>query len=458
MKAPSLKLRFLLAAALTIALALGLAGIALSTMFEHHVERRVVGELGTYLDQLAAGLEIGTDGVPTVDPELPEPRFEQPFSGLYWQVTENGTTIGSSRSLWDQSLAVPDLADLKTGESRHITIPGPSGSPLYVLVKRLSVDAGSTSRVLTLSSGIDVAELHLIQRDFDTELAIMLGLLGAFLLLAAWLTVTLGLKPLSLLRQRLARVVDGTEKRLAGSFPAEVLPLVDELNGLLASQESSIARARARAGDLAHGLKTPLTILSGRASDLSAAGIGDAARDITEQVEAMRRHIERELARARVSHARAPEPVTLAPLVEKVVKTMQRMPRGDEISWTREIEPGLSARIDAVDGAELLGNLLDNARKWTRSTIRIVGHQNGKGVELSLEDDGPGVPDEKLAVVLERGQRLDSTAQGTGLGLAIASDIVEAVGAEMALYRSELGGLGVRLTLPVARPGVAAGE
>ena len=458
MKAPSLKLRFLAAAALTIALALGLAGLALSAMFENHVERRVVGELGTYLDQLAAGLEIGEDGVPSVNPDLPEARFEQPLSGLYWQVTESGTTIGSSRSLWDQSLAVPELADLKIGESRHITIPGPSGNPLYVLVRKLSVDAGTGSRVLTLSSGIDVAELRVIQRDFDTELALMLGLLGAFLLGAAWLQVGLGLRPLSLLRERLGHVVGGTEKRLAGNFPAEVLPLVEELNALLASQESSIARARARAGDLAHGLKTPLTILSGRARELSAAGIGDAARDIAEQVEAMRRHVERELARARVSHARAPEPVTLAPLIDKVVRTMQRMPRGDEITWTRDIEPGLMARIDAVDGAELLGNLLDNARKWTRSTIRIAGHQNGKGVELSLEDDGPGVPDEKLTVVVERGQRLDETVQGTGLGLAIASDIVEAVGAEMSLYRSSLGGLGVRLMLPSARPGASAGE
>ena len=108
----------------------------------------------------------------------------------------------------------------------------------------------------------------------------------------------------------------------------------------------------------------------------------------------------------------------------------------------------MAARIDAVDGAELIGNLLDNAREWTRSQIRISGHQNGKRVELSLEDDGPGVPDEELAAVLKRGHRLDSTVQGTGLGLAIASDIVEAYGAEMALYRSPLGGLGVKLILP----------
>ncbi len=454
MKASSLKLRFLVAAALTIALALGLSGVALSYMFEHHVERRVISELDTYLDQLAAGLEVGDDGVPSVEIDLPEPRFQQPFSGLYWQVSENGGPIGSSRSLWDQSLTLPDLAHLKAGESEHITIPGPSGNPLYVLVKKLAVDAGTSTRTLTLASGIDVSELRALHSDFNTELSMMLGLLGAFLLGAAWLQVSLGLRPMAMLRERLAKVTGGAEKRLTGTYPDEVVPLVEELNGLLGSQEASIARARARAGDLAHGLKTPLTVLSGRAHELSKAGVGEAARDIEEQVEAMRRHIERELARARVSHARAQEPLTLAPLIDKVVGTMQRMPRGDEIAWIKDVEPGLSARIDAVDGAELIGNLLDNARKWTRSEIRISGHQNGKGVELSLEDDGPGVPEEELTAVLQRGHRLDSTVQGTGLGLAIASDIVEAYGAEMALYRSPLGGLGVKLILP---PGAARG-
>lgn len=450
MRASSLKLRFLIAAALTIALALGLAGFALSTIFEHHVERRVVSELDTYLDQIAAGLEIGEDGVLSVESELPEPRFQQPFSGLYWQVSENETSIESSRSLWDQSLSLPDLTGLKVGEGEHITVPGPSGYPLYVLVKKLAVDAGQATRTLTLASGIDVAELRALHSDFNTELATMLSILGLFLLGGAWLQVTLGLRPMALLRERLAAVTGGKQKRLVGAFPDEVVPLVDELNGLLGSQEASITRARARAGDLAHGLKTPLTVLSGRARELSAAGIGEAARDIEEQVEAMRRHIERELARARVSHARAPEPLTLSPLIDKVVGTMQRMPRGDEITWTKDVEPGLAARIDSVDGAELLGNLLDNARKWTRSEIRISGHQNSKGVELSLEDDGPGVPEEELAAVLKRGHRLDSTVQGTGLGLAIASDIVDAYGAEMALYRSPLGGLGVKLILPPA--------
>jgi signal transduction histidine kinase len=450
MRVSSLKLRFLIAAALTIALALGLAGLALSYIFEHHVERRVVAELDTYLDQIAAGLEIGVDGVPTVEANLAEPRFEQPLSGLYWQVSENGTAIESSRSLWDQSLALPELATLKTGESEHISIPGPSGNPLYVLVKKLAVGSGASTRTLVLASGIDVAELRLIQREFDTELALMLGFLGTFLLAAAWLQVMLGLRPLAILREQLAKVVAGTEKRLAGNYPGEVVPLVEELNGLIASQEQSIARARARAGDLAHGLKTPLTVLSGRARELSAAGIGEAGREIEEQIEAMRRHVERELVKARISHARAANLMTLAPLIDKVVNTMQRMPRGAEITWTKNVEPGLIARIDAVDGAELIGNLLDNARKWTRSEIRIAGHQNSKGVELCLEDDGPGVPEEEMASVLKRGHRLDSTVVGTGLGLAIASDIVDAYGAEMALYRSPLGGLGVKLILPSA--------
>ncbi|MEZ5925974.1 MAG: HAMP domain-containing sensor histidine kinase [Hyphomicrobiaceae bacterium] len=450
MSGPSLKLRFLIAATLTIALALGVAGVALSEMFEHYVEKRVVAELETYLEQLAAGLEIADDGTPTIDADLPEPRFEQPLSGLYWQVTENGSAIESSRSLWDQSFDLPDLTELQTGASKHVEISGPSGTLLYVLVKKLAIDWNGKTRILTLASGIDVSEIQLIERSFNTEIGVMLGLLGIILLAAAWLQVTLGLRPLSVLRERLTAVISGSEKRLKGQYPNEVLPLVNELNQLLASQEDSIARARARAADLAHGLKTPLTVLGGKARELAAKGAGEAARDIDEQVEAMRRHIERELARARVSHARAPEPLELAPLVGKVVNTMRRMPRGEEILWHTQIETGLTARIDAVDGAELIGNLIDNARKWTRSEIRISGHRNGRGVELSLEDDGPGVPDDEMAAVLKRGHRLDSSVQGTGLGLAIASDIVEAYGADMALYRSPLGGLGIKLTLPPA--------
>ena len=235
----------------------------------------------------------------------------------------------------------------------------------------------------------------------------------------------------------------GISERITGDYPSEVAPLVGELNDVLDMREKSLERARRRAGDLAHGLKTPLTVLSAISRDLRRHKLGRQADDIDEQAEAMRRQVEQSLARARLSTGRSHATTLLGPAVEKMAAALQRLPRGGDIDWDIHIGAGDAVPLEAGDLTELLGNLLDNARKWANSRIRIR-HQAHM---LSIEDDGPGVPEADLGHISERGRRLEESKQGSGLGLSIVADIADIYGLSIGYGRSELGGLKVTVRL-----------
>lgn len=263
--------------------------------------------------------------------------------------------------------------------------------------------------------------------------------------------VSIGLRPLDAVRRRLAQVRSGEVDRLGSGFPDEVLPLAAEVDHLLDEQEKAIARARARASDLAHGLKTPLTVLSVDAEELRARGDTGLAEEIETITAGMRRHIERELARARTGLRARPAPVVpVRPVVERVIGVLRRSPQGQALSWQSDMEDGLSARMDDQDLAEILGNLAENAAIWATSTVRITGRQEGNSVLLRVEDDGPGVREDQIDTVLARGGRLDETRPGTGLGLAIVGDLIEAYEGSFALRRSSFGGLLAEVRLPRA--------
>ncbi len=446
MSGGSLRLRLLIVAALAIAGALSLSGMGLSYLFEHHVERRVVSELSNHVRQLSGAVETGgPEGVEIVDGPF-DPRFEQPLSGLYWQVTRNGKVVDTSRSLWDETLILP-LDDLAPGQTDLHTISGPSDAKLYVLERVLTLAANGTDQQVRIAVAIDHKDIDVAVGDFRQEMFYYLAMLWIFLMLAAWAQVTLGLSPLGVLHERLGLIRSGQEKRLVGAVPLEVAPLTDELNALLAEQEQSILRARTRAGELAHGLKTPLTVLGGTARELFQRGQHEASHELSEQVEAMRRHVERELARARIAVGGGPlEPLGLRQKIEALVATMQKLPGGAAIEWSIEVDEGIRVQIDRADLAELLGNLLDNARKWSRGRVKISARA-GPPVSLCVEDDGPGIPDGQRERMLGRGQRLDPAGTGSGLGLAIVGDIADAYGFQLSLAASALGGLAVRIEL-----------
>ncbi|WP_046867361.1 sensor histidine kinase [Microvirga massiliensis] len=449
MRRGSLKRRLLAAAASSIVLALVIAGIGLLLLFERHVERRMTSELQIYLDQIVSGIDRTQDGALQVVSEPAEPRFLEPLSGLYWQVAaEPDGPVLRSRSLWDETLALP--ADtLLDGEVHEHVIPGPAKSSLLVVEREVQLPERLGDRRIRAAVAIDRSEIHAAGRDFALDLVPSLALLAAILVAAAWVQVTVGLRPLDTVRRRLAAVRAGRATRLGTNFPDEVHPLAAEVDHLLDAQEKALERARARAADLAHGLKTPLTVLTSDAAELRARGEEQIADEIAAVTDGMRRHVERELARARAGariHPRASHP--LRPVVDQVVGVLRRTPRGHDLDWDVIVPEGISTRVDAQDLAEMLGNLAENAVKWAVRKIRITGWWTDTNLVLSVEDDGPGIPGSEAAAALARGQRLDESQPGSGLGLAIVSDLVETCGGSLSLGRSELGGLLAELHLP----------
>jgi signal transduction histidine kinase len=263
------------------------------------------------------------------------------------------------------------------------------------------------------------------------------------------------------LREGLQRVRSGETRRLDGRFPDEVDPLVREVNDLLLAQETAIERARSRAADLAHGLKTPLTVLTADAARLQAKGETEISTELLDLAGAMRRQVDQELVRARIDATRRTvhPPLPVAPAAERLMRAMQRMPKGETLAWDSSIPPEITLAVDPDDLAEMLGNLLDNAVKWARHEIRLTASRSAAGTDLSVEDDGPGVPADQIAALGRRGVRLDRTVQGSGRGLAIVGDIIAAYGGEILFdaMRPEtapapLGGLRVTLHFP-PRPG-----
>ncbi|SCZ06567.1 ATP-binding protein [Microvirga guangxiensis] len=449
MRQGSLRLRLLAAGAASILVALAIAGFGLLLLFERHVERRMAAELGSHLNQLVSSLARTADGTPGVGVPPAEPRFLQPLSGLYWQIADDVTnTVLRSRSLWDATLPLPPDVPA-AGEVHQHTIPGPGGASLLAVERRISLPASVGGGTIRAVVAIDRAEVHAAGLAFASDLLPSLALLAAVLIAAAWIQVSVGLRPLDAVRRRLAKVRSGEADRLGAAFPAEVRPLVAEVDHLLDEQEKAVAQARARAADLAHGLKTPLTVLSADAKELRTRGNTRLADEIETVTAGMRRHVERELVRARTGlRARSGPVQPVRSVVEQVIGVLRRSPQGNKLSWEFDVTDGLRVRIDAQDLAEILGNLAENAAGWATSSVRIKGRQEGNTVVLRVEDDGPGVPEDQIDTVLARGGRLDQTRPGTGLGLAIVGDLVEAFGGSFTLGRSSLGGLLAEVRLP----------
>jgi signal transduction histidine kinase len=452
-----LRLRLLAMALLSIAGALILSGAGLVLLFQRHVENRIDGELETYVRQIAGNIAFGPAGEITLSRPPADPRFDQPLSGLYWQVADipaQGAATGQalrSRSLWDSRLALPqDELDPSTPH-RHL-LPGPGGATVIVRERSVTFTTEGGKRTLRIAAAIDSADVRAAARDFAGDLVPSLALLGLALLAAAWLQVGVGLRPLESLRQAVGAIRSGARNRLPADFPDEVTPLADEVNSLLDAQDKALERARASAGDLAHGLKTPLTVLGADARALRARGEAEVARSIEDLALTMSRHIERALAQARLRRGRGAA-TELAPLVDRVASTIRKTPLGAALAWDIEMPPDLRVGIDRDDLAELLGNIIENAAKWAKSRVRASAAPRGTMVAIVVEDDGPGIPEAARRAVLERGVRLDRTTAGSGLGLAIAGDILEACGGVLSLEDSALGGLRAVIALPAAPAG-----
>jgi signal transduction histidine kinase len=261
-----------------------------------------------------------------------------------------------------------------------------------------------------------------------------------------------GLSPISNLRERLADVHHGRERHMRGEYPSEVEPLIADLNALLDARDASVARAQAKAGDLAHGLKTPLAVLNHEAEQVRAAGHEALAATISAEIQRMQKQIDYHLAQARAaaSGATSGARTEVALSVDGLVRTMKRVYADRPLIWSSSVDPAHVAKVERQDLDEMLGNLLDNASKWARSSVRISSELTASGIRVTVDDDGPGLAKDLRESVLARGVRADEGAPGSGLGLAIVRDLAGVYGGSVALSDSSLGGLRAGLTLPAA--------
>lgn len=438
----SLKLRLAVGAFLAIGISLLMVWMSLSRLFTDYVEDSYENQMTVLSDGLAAAVTI-VDGKLVLADRPVDPRLQLPAGGRYWQLVVDGQQPERSRSLWDTVIDPAKFEDL-LGSRFHRAI-GPDGLPILVTVQKSVLGEGKDARPFTIYAAFSKAEYDLALTGFHAELRRMLMITGLVLAAAALLQAAIGLQPLARLRTKVAEVRAGKLPDLGTEGPREVRPLVREINLLLEERETAIARARSRASDLAHGLKTPLTVLSQLAARLDPLSADMALK----QVEIIRQRADRQLQAARLGVEQMAT-ADLGALVGKLVHVLRPVTEDRDIAWTVELGDDLSVGADPADLAEAIGNVLDNAAKWARSAIAVDVRHMGDHVIVTIGDDGPGIAVGERAVVLGRGVHAQGEFGGSGLGLAITSDIALAYGASLDLGQSALGGLEVRMSFPVA--------
>ncbi|MDA5195109.1 ATP-binding protein [Govanella unica] len=441
----SLTARILIAAVVWLAIALAAGGFGLSYVFKSAVERNFDSRLSMLLDSLVGASNVDGQGIVSLYRSMMDPRFDRPYSGWYWRISAVGELPFRSRSLWDQDLSFPDARHLARAE--FVNFKGPEAQRLRATARDIHLP-GSAKTYRFMVAG-DLSEVELQVRDFNRMLIWWLSALGGVLLATMAIQVRYGLMPLRTLSRKLSAIRSGRATRLEGPTPKEIMPLVTELNALIDHNAAVVERAQKHVGNLAHALKTPLTVMSNEADAQSS----DLAKLVTRQTDIMRRHVDHHLARARaaarggVIGSRSDVMPALRDLVRVIEKIYGH--RGLKFSIVkRAVDKDLVFRGERQDLDDMLGNLLDNAGKWAKTRVRLtVGCDDGR-LRIQIEDDGPGISEKDRALVFTRGERIDESVPGSGLGLGIVKDLAELCGGDVRLKESPLGGLLAELDLP----------
>ncbi len=445
----SLRVRLLAIASAAVFVALAAAWFAMMLLFERHIERRVALELEREGRQLVANLSLDETGRPHLERVPTDSRFDEPASGVYWQVS---TARGDlrSRSLWDEALRVTDGASAREWAMRIAT--GPLEREL-LFVERVVQPDPTGVRVL-VQVAHEIASLRTARAEFGRELALFLSLLWLILIAAAWVQVELGLRPLVRVREELRSLQRSPRERLSREHPREIDPLARAINELADARERDLDRARRRAVDLAHALKTPLAALAAQSRRAREQGALEASDGLDRAIAAASAAVESELSRSRVATiAGAPRSssVNARDAVEGVVAVIERTEDAACVVFEIDVPDLLPIPIAQEDLVELMGAILENAARYARRLVRIRGDVSSHHACLRVEDDGPGIDADSTARALARGGRIDEAGPGHGLGLAIARDLAEATGGTITLDRSELGGLLVNMKWAVTQ-------
>lgn len=423
----------------------------ITTLYRQASERGFDSLLSAHLFNLIGSVGISDNGELTGAPDLGDLRFSEPNSGWYWSVlpASEGVTGQRHSSSMTEDIPSPSVAEVpfNTSFQRTYTTDGLNGETLQVFESEFVLDAKNhVARFRVMGNETELeAEISAFQR----RLLAYLSLFGVGMISINAIAILFGLQPLRRVRDALAMVREGTAQRLTGSFPVEIEPLANETNALIENNKRIVERSRTQVGNLAHSLKTPLAVLVNEGRALGGA----KGQLIAEQTASMQKQIEHYLQRARVAAQRdsVVYRTPVGPLVERMVRVMQKLNPQTNLSLSLPDEPILFAG-EREDLEELLGNLLENAMKWAERTVRVsvrctLRDRVAEQFEIHIEDDGPGIPEEKAREAVKRGRRLDETKPGTGLGLAIVADLVNEYGGALALERSNLGGLGATVRL-----------
>ncbi|HTO63421.1 MAG TPA: sensor histidine kinase [Bradyrhizobium sp.] len=456
MRGSSLATRLFLSATAWLVVILAITGVVLSSVYRDATERAFDRRLNLYLRTLIAEVATPDEPADRQFQSLGEPLFELPLSGWYWQITRTDTDkpeVKASRSLWDKRL--PKLEEqgleLTAAGIRIGYVDGPEGQTLR-MVERL-VDLGPEGKFLVGVAG-DASEIFDETRSFDYYLGGTFTALGIVLLLTTVFQVRFGLAPLKRISEAIAAIRSGRAERLEGDFPVEIAPLARETNALIDANREIVERARTHVGNLAHAIKTPLSVI---VNEAAAHGADPFASKVLEQADMMRDQVAHHLERARIA-ARVTIVGTVtevAPTIEALRRTMEKIHRDRDIVIESKADAQARFRGERQDLEEMVGNLVDNACKWAASRVLIEvvverPTEAGAGAKLRIivDDDGRGLSADERAKVSRRGQRLDESKPGSGLGLSIVIDLAALYGGNLSLGNAPTGGLRAELQLP----------
>jgi signal transduction histidine kinase len=460
MNSNSLALRLLISAAAWIFIIVSITALILISIARDTIEDGFDQRLNQYLDNIVGLAATPATGGDLKRPDnLGEPNFAKALSGYYWQIRrpgKNSEVVYSSESLVGESYATPTDLGIEPNlrQTSEARVPGPEGQLLRVIERQFTVSSGNGSEAYAASIALDTAEADNDVEYVTSVIALTLGMLGLSLLIAFFFLIRFGLSPFRDLQVKLSRIRSGDESQLTGDLPSEIKPLQDELNALIQANASIVERARTHVGNLAHALKTPLSVILNEAD----AHTGDLADKVKEQATIMRQQVSHYLDRARIAaQVRSVSGVTDVNFeIDSLSRALRKIYQARGLNLAVTAEAPIRFAGEKQDFEEMAGNLMDNACKWARAKVDVVvlpppASSNGhKTFTLIIDDDGPGLPEDFRNSAVKRGRRLDETVPGSGLGLSIVADLSELYQGSLVLEQSPHGGLRARLTLPAA--------
>ncbi|USD64173.1 ATP-binding protein [Vibrio sp. SCSIO 43136] len=432
----SLKNRLLIAASIWVGALILAAGLLIPNLTKNYLEQEMLNQLSLSMDEITANIDVNAKGQLILPYRLSDPRFNRPYSGLYWMASTDEQML-RSRSLWDQVIKF----------KRFRRAEGPNKEKLLTLTRQIYLP--DFNQPVTLVVGVDEDPLEETLHKLTGQLWLILLVLFIGILVLIGVQVSWSLRPLNKMQKELQRLREGRREQFSHNYPKEIQPLITDLNSLLFHYQELLSRARNHAGNLSHALKTPISVLKNEVRELPES----TQNKLNPPIQDLQRHIDYHLGRARMAGSMHILSVSSTPsdCVDALSLAFDKVYAHREILLINELDPGLHVSVEKADLDEMLGNLVENAYKWATSQIRLYQISKTKdSITLVIEDDGPGIEESLRNQAIKRGVRLDETTPGTGLGLNIVSEMAHSYRGKLSLEAANSGGLKVLLTLHLA--------